>query len=1059
MSIKCGCGFSCVTKYDFTSHIRSQPDHLEICSSALQSSVKKCPNCNIFYTNGAAFANHAKACNGCQTSSTNSVPSIMSPNSRNQEESVDSPFRRTSSNSPPPRQSGSSYNNNNNIRNNDINNNDNTINDISNNSNDLNFNFSNSSTSFPYRRIISKLNFKSIFKINNNKLEKLTILFKLLINKLSDNNNNNNKTIYIELLYVLPLLDSLEVVHLDQPEFLSNVIKNLVQSQSQPQSTNSQPLSEEDSVNFVKKKARRCVNNNEVGKAMTSITNFLAGDRLISTVTPSILSDVKALFPSSRNEDQLPVLLPFTAHSIEFTEMEVTNMLKRLPASSAAGLSPWSFQLIRKMAQNDEDKSTIQAIKTFLQFIANGQLYGSSCFLNCRLFLIRKQNHKVRPIGIPDCWMRITSKIIAEKLSHCFDNHDIQFGVKVPGGTENIIHRVSNLLKTNPNQSIGCFDISNAFNCIHRQAIYHECDSQYLKFIHFCYSSERLMVLSSGESIPMSGGTIQGDPLSPVLFSMGLMPVLRTLQDEFPELTLLAYLDDITIVGDRQLFLRFQRRLQSLLSNIGLQLNVGKSQFLYPESDTGMELLGIPTGSPTFISQFLNNQIASIGNLLNFVDTLDAPISYPLIYMGVQSKVVHLIRQISPSVSKSFCKRMDKRLQESIIKLSDFHVHSLSSTSATMAALPVKLGGLGISNFEAISKFAWCSSVLGAIPEDDICHAWLEDIQAVFTSIGLSVSQLSQHDLVQFHHTRCQSALLDKLVPQEKAFYLSSLDKGASAWLRCGLTSTAALHIEDPTYRRLIALKLFMEPATISSQYILSNNDSAIYNNNNPAIDNLNNSLNNNDTRTTNPYYLCSQCGESVPSRSLHGLLCSRNQAARTRRHTYLRQCTLEFLVKIFGPDKVHSEVELRGSEPDGPSIRADIVVESGVNSLVFDITVPCCASVQYLSAGADRDPKITPKLMEREKVNKYSRFLTSNNIGEDSFYPIVFESSGRLGERMGDLSDYIGKLSRPTIRSEKPLAAYRFYLARARTALARSNGNMLRFADQCRSPIAPHRN
>lgn len=50
--------------------------------------------------------------------------------------------------------------------------------------------------------------------------------------------------------------------------------------------------------------------------------------------------------------------------------------------------------------------------------------------------------------------------------------------------------------------------------------------------------------------IECRSGVVQGSALSPLLFSLVIHPALLKLQEKFPELAVLAYLDDICIIGD-----------------------------------------------------------------------------------------------------------------------------------------------------------------------------------------------------------------------------------------------------------------------------------------------------------------------------------------------------------------------------------------------------------------------------------------------------------------------------------------------------------------------------
>ena len=54
---------------------------------------------------------------------------------------------------------------------------------------------------------------------------------------------------------------------------------------------------------------------------------------------------------------------------------------------------------------------------------------------------------------------------------------------------------------------------------------------------------------SSSIVIPSQEGVHQGDPLGPVLFATTIHPILSEIQNNIPEATLLAYLDDVFLLG------------------------------------------------------------------------------------------------------------------------------------------------------------------------------------------------------------------------------------------------------------------------------------------------------------------------------------------------------------------------------------------------------------------------------------------------------------------------------------------------------------------------------
>ncbi|KAK3279509.1 hypothetical protein CYMTET_12604 [Cymbomonas tetramitiformis] len=69
----------------------------------------------------------------------------------------------------------------------------------------------------------------------------------------------------------------------------------------------------------------------------------------------------------------------------------------------------------------------------------------------------------------------------------------------------------------------------------------------------------------------------QGDPLGPFFMAAPLHPVLGEVLRAHPEVYIIAYLDDIHILGELGQLRMAHNTAVSLLAGIGLELNVGKS--------------------------------------------------------------------------------------------------------------------------------------------------------------------------------------------------------------------------------------------------------------------------------------------------------------------------------------------------------------------------------------------------------------------------------------------------------------------------------------------------
>ena len=84
------------------------------------------------------------------------------------------------------------------------------------------------------------------------------------------------------------------------------------------------------------------------------------------------------------------------------------------------------------------------------------------------------------------------------------------------------------------------------------------------------------VILSSEEGIH------QGDPLGPVLFATAIQELLTKLQNDHPCVVVLAYLDDVFLVGPSDNVLAVFEDLKPMFHNIGLDIQDTKCEIYNP---------------------------------------------------------------------------------------------------------------------------------------------------------------------------------------------------------------------------------------------------------------------------------------------------------------------------------------------------------------------------------------------------------------------------------------------------------------------------------------------
>ncbi|GJR21241.1 putative reverse transcriptase domain-containing protein [Tanacetum coccineum] len=137
---------------------------------------------------------------------------------------------------------------------------------------------------------------------------------------------------------------------------------------------------------------------------------------------------------------------------------------------------------------------------------------------------------------------------------------DFQFGVRVSGGAEAILHSVILVLSEYHNDgslAMLTVDFSNAFILVDRSTLLTRVQ--------------------------------QGDPLGPLLFALLLHPLLHKIKDSCKILLHVWYLDDGTVIGDSEEVARVLDIIKVSGPVLGLELNIKKTEIFWP-SCNGMKL-------------------------------------------------------------------------------------------------------------------------------------------------------------------------------------------------------------------------------------------------------------------------------------------------------------------------------------------------------------------------------------------------------------------------------------------------------------------------------------
>lgn len=553
----------------------------------------------------------------------------------------------------------------------------------------------------------------------------------------------------------------------------------------------------------------------------------------------------------------------------------------------------------------------------------------------------------------------------------------------------------------------------------------------------------------------------QGDPLGPMLFSIGIADKVRRVVDKYSlsdqPLQAPCFYDDIFLVGKPDDCEKAYADLRDSFAEIGLSFNLGKSKMYLADNlresicettSEGLIALGAPIGSDEFVRRELQSIADNQTKVLPAMAHLGESINFLMMKLCVNTRPVYHARCVNPLHTEEFAASFDKSIDTSLAKLVNLpqlHDPELPALSKSVRTLSTAMGGLGMRSLTRIREIAYYSS-------------WLKSLQYIkqhfptfyhmrnflhFDKKALEDLQLDNFpntDSVQFDDV-IQPLIVDNAVlPTQKALssksdenlyksilaeytpinkpamgiLVSNATNGISSWLFGAIHyNNKFLRISDNDFREGIRLRLLLP---VHDDNIVRN---------------------------------CTTCGIERIS-PYHGYSCKGMTGAYKYRHDSVRLALQTFIkaategVRIVAEQNVSEELV-----PGKNHLRADLILRT--HNLTKYIDVKVCSPCSAVALGIN--PRLAPvaghanELGEKSKTSLYSQHYGTRI--KSSFIPFVLEMTGRLGKQAQALIDDLAKLYRddPNVQvaDEKLAAARKMFMLRLGIILARGNGETIR--------------
>jgi hypothetical protein len=318
---------------------------------------------------------------------------------------------------------------------------------------------------------------------------------------------------------------------------------------------------------------------------------------------------IQSLFPAG-NPEKIPAM---TTEADPFTEEEITSAMKRMGRGKAPGPSGLRTEHLNDLLHDDlVGEKVLEALTRFVNTVAFGGCSRSLAGMLCagRVVPLEKKGGGIRPLVVGEslrnlvatCWLGRVGARMEEKLQ---PRH---LGLGRLTGVENAVHRAR--LATShlrPNEAAVKIDFANAYNTVDRRAMVEAVSGRCPELAGWAsWTLGCRAILAAGEGqVECANGVQQGDPMSPLIFSITMAEIASVLEVHFKSkgkpLEQQWYLDDGLFLLKTADVPELFNVLHSTAGSMGLALNRSKSEIL---GFGDLSTLAATTGAPALNNRY-----------------------------------------------------------------------------------------------------------------------------------------------------------------------------------------------------------------------------------------------------------------------------------------------------------------------------------------------------------------------------------------------------------------------------------------------------------------------
>ena len=350
-------------------------------------------------------------------------------------------------------------------------------------------------------------------------------------------------------------------------------------------------------------------------------------------------------------------------------------------------------------------------------------------------------NRTIRPLAIGNVIRRLVSIACLNRVKHEAATFlaPIQTCVGVASGTDMIVHEVRKCISEAEGDdspfAIVQVDATNAFNAVSRAVLIdrlREVSPGLTRYVAALFRRPPRLRASNPQTgeieffISSEEGVQQGDPLSMLLFSIIIHPVLRKIAATCDLKLNLWFADDghlgghpaalktaLSVLCDEGAKLGFTLNFQKTLAHVNSSFHdtdcLSSRQIKTSDLSTGLTVLGSPVGGHEYVGEHVSKKLRELAELHQRILRLDQPqLAFCALRTALNAcRLTYTLRTTPRTLTKDLSRQYDD-----LMRCTFESVHGrISDQGWDQTKLPLRHQGAGIPDVASIHDCAYFSSV------------------------------------------------------------------------------------------------------------------------------------------------------------------------------------------------------------------------------------------------------------------------------------------------------------------------------------------------------------